>query len=260
MAIDSFTGESGRERVPGLLRLLGPLAPAGVRRAARMERLAEEVSRALGLGGGSGLPDGAFDPNLGASGRPPAAYAHPGGPRNPEPAKVKLSEVHYWDPTLRWSGKTLTIAQEHRRSRPIPLPLAPPTAAAGGAGADASGQVAEVALFVSAWAGWNPRKPAAFRRRDPRPPEPWSGWDPRRPPPDGRETQVLYGSLHFLNAEGYAVLVAPQVRCAWREIAEVVQAAGLPFRVYAFACPGRTAEEIAGLLFPRRRGGVMLGE
>jgi hypothetical protein len=260
MAIESFTGESGRERLPGVLRLLGPLAPAGVRRAARMERLAEEVGRAVGLGGGSGLPDGAFDPNLGASGRPPAAYAHPGGPRSPDPAKVKVSQVHYWDPTLKWSGKALTIAQEHRRSRPIPLPLAPRTAATSEGGRGASRQVAEVALFVSAWAGRDPRKPAVFRRRAPSPLEPWSGWDPRRPPSDGRETMVLRGSLHFLDGQGYAILVAPEIRCAWREIAEVVEAAGLPFHLYAFAGPGRTGEEIANLLFPKRRGTVVLGE
>jgi hypothetical protein len=45
---------------------------------------------------------------------------------------------------------------------------------------------------------------------------------------------VRVGSLHFLDARGYAILVVPEVRCAWREIAD--------------------------LLFPRRRGSVKLGE
>jgi hypothetical protein len=260
MAFESFSSEPERDRLPSLLRLLGPLAPAGVRRAARMERLAEEAGRAVGLGGGRGAPEGAFDPNLGASGRPPAAYAHPGGPRTADPAKVMLSQVHYWDPVLKWSGTRLTIEQGHRGSRPITLPLAPRAAAARVGGRGGSGEVAEVALFVSAWAAPDPRKPVVFRRRAPRPLEPWSGWDPQRPQVDGEETVVLRGSLHFLNTQGYAVLVAPEVRCAWREIAEVVQAAGLPFHLYAFAGPGRTGEELANLLFPRRRGSVLLGE
>ena len=74
------------------------------------------------------------------------------------------------------------------------------------------------------------------------------------------DTYVRVGSLHFLDAQGYAILVVPEVRCAWREIAAVIEAAGLPFRVYAFSCSGRAGEEIADLLFPRRRGSVKLGE
>ncbi|MBR7839849.1 hypothetical protein KDL01_41825, partial [Actinospica durhamensis] len=86
-----------------------------------------------------------------------------------------------------------------------------------------------------------------------------AGRDPRRPQ-DEPDAYVRTGSLHFLDAQGYAMLVAPEIRCAWREIAAVIEAAGLPFRVYVFTCAGRTGEEIADLLFPPRRGAVRLGE
>jgi hypothetical protein len=80
MVFDHYGGEPEREGPAKLLKLLGPLAPAGVRRFARMERLAGEVGRAVAGGAGRGLPDTGFDPNLGASGRPGATYEHPGGP------------------------------------------------------------------------------------------------------------------------------------------------------------------------------------
>ncbi|HEV2639496.1 MAG TPA: hypothetical protein VGX23_30440 [Actinocrinis sp.] len=152
MGSDGF-GETEGPVLSGLLRLLGPLAPAGVRRAARMERVTEEMARATALGDSRGRPDGAFDPNLGASGRPPTLYGHSGGPQSVEPVGVMLRRVHYWDPKLTWSGTELTITQDHLKGIRIPLPLAPRTGAGTGLGQGAAGAagVAEVALFVSAW-------------------------------------------------------------------------------------------------------------
>jgi hypothetical protein len=88
------------------------------------------MSRAVAGGAGRGLPDTGLDLNLGASGRPGAMYEYPGGSRAARRLVVKLSEVHYWDARLTWSG--------------------------GGRG---SGGVAEVVLFVSRWAGRDSLRP-----------------------------------------------------------------------------------------------------
>jgi hypothetical protein len=78
------------------------------------------------------------------------------------------------------------------------------------------------------------------------------GGDQRKPPDDLEDAHVLRGSLNVLDVQGYAVLVVSEIQCAGLEIAEVIRAAGVPFRLYAFPCLRRTAEEIASLLFPRR--------
>lgn len=200
MLSEEFGERSERGSV---LRLLGPLAPEGVRRAHRMERLAEEISRAAMRGGAGRVPDG-FDPNLGASGRLPVVYEHRGGPRTRHSKTVTLNRAEHWGQTLGWNGSALTVEEAHRGGSLFTLPLA---RAGAGAPRRGRGGVTEAALFVSGW-----------------------GWvDPHR----YRDTQtppiVRHGSLHFLDARGYALLVVCEIWCAWREIAQVVKAAGVPF-------------------------------
>ncbi len=221
--------EFGAKRERGsVLRVLGPLAPEGVRRAVRMERVSEALSRTAARSSGR-LPDGGFDPNFGASGRPSPMYEHPGGPRDARSRKVQLNRADYWGEQLGWSGTStrLIVAQAKRHGFVYSLSVAPRGSATHRGGTNV---VAEVALFVSAWAGN----------------------DPRKLPDEPKDAHVLRGSLNFLNARGYAVLVVSEIQTAWLEIAEVIQAAGVPFHLYALACSRRAAEEIVGLLFPCR--------
>ena len=60
------------------------------------------------------------------------------------------------------------------------------------------------------------------------------------------------GSLHLLDGQGYSLVTISEALGSWRVVADVLEAAGVPVRVYAFFCRQRTAEEIARLLFPRR--------
>jgi len=223
---------SGHER-GGVLRFLGPLAPEGVRRAARVERVVEEMYRAA-VRRGDELPDRGFDIDRGASGRPSAKYEHPGGPQAPDRTTVSLNKMHSWGERLTWSDLELTVEEASSGGRVFLLPVVPHGGVTQRGGRRGAGEVAEVALFVSGWLG----------HELPELPE------------DDRAVPVMRGSLHFLNAQGYAVLVVPEVGCAWREVAKVIRAAGLPFHLYACKCSPRAAEEIASLLFPHRRSCV----
>ncbi len=212
------------------LRLLGPLAPEAIRRAARLERVAEEIGRAA-TGRGNVAQADAFDPDSGASGRPPALYEHPGGARSARHATAPINRADHWGEKISWNGARLTVEQGKRQGRVYPVPIAPRPGTTQPVSGGGRRGVAEVALFVCGWADSDPS-----RLRE-------------QPAPD----RVRHGSLHFLNTQGYAGLVVPEVECAWRPLAEVVQAAGLPFRLYGLVCPRRAAEEIASLLFPPHR-------
>lgn len=218
-----------------VLRLLGPLAPAAVRRAGRVERVTEEMSRAAVTISGK-LPEGAFDPDLGASGRPQAVFELPGGAPTDRHVQVSLNRVHSWGEMLVWSEGELSIEEAKLRGRKFTLPLAAPEEAAQRGGRSGTGEVAEVALFAQAW-NWA-AGPRNSKLQTP-----------------GR---VYQGSLHFLNAQGYAVLFVPEVDCYWQKLVEVVKAVGLPFHVYVLACPEKTAEEIAELLFPHHRNCIKI--
>ncbi len=221
-------GETDAKRERGrALRLLGPLAPEGVRRAARLERVVEELGRAV-TGRGSVAQDGAFDPNSGASGRPSALYEHPGGARSAGHATAPINRADHWGEKITWNGARLTVEQGKRQGRVYPVPIAPRAGMAQPVSGSGRRGVVEVALFVCGWADSDLSK-----LRDQSAPD-----------------RVRHGSLHFLNTQGYSALVVPEVECAWRPLAEVVEAAGLPFRLYGLVCPRRAAEEISGLLFP----------
>jgi hypothetical protein len=218
-----------------VLRFLGPLAPAAVRRAGRMERVTQEISRAAVVITGK-LPEDAFDTALGASGRPPAVFGLSGGAPTSRHVGVSLKQVNHWSEILAWSGAELSIAEAKLRGRKFTLPLASRAEAVRRGGRSGAGAVAEVALFAQAW-NWTSR-PRSGQQHQPE--------------------RIHQGSLHFLNAQGYAVLFVPEVDCDWQRLVEVVEAAGLPFHVYVLSCPQKTAEKIAGLLFPRRRNCIKI--
>jgi hypothetical protein len=188
---------------------------AGVRRARRVEAVAEEISKFVALGVGN-RQVGGFDPNFGASGRPEAVFEIPGSRPAPRRAVARLNKEHHWGEKLEWTGTQLAVEEARLRGRKFTIPIA---------------QIAEVALFASAW-GWTPVQRSS---------------DQQTP------ARIFAGSLHFLDAQGFAVLFVPELECYWHEIIEVTKAAGLPFRAYVLSCPKKNAEEIAKLLFPHRR-------
>jgi len=216
-----------------ILRFVGPLAPVAVRRAGRVERVAEEISRAAVTITGD-LPRGDFDPALGASGRPRATFKLSGGAPVLRDVGAPLNRVHHWGEMLVWSGEALFIEEGKLGGRKFTMPLASGGETAERGGRYGSAEVAEVALFAQSW-NWAPG----------------AGTDGRRTP-----ERIYQGSLHFLNAQGYAVLFVPEVYCLWQRLIAVVEAAGLPFNAYLLAYPQKTAEEIADRLFPRRRNCV----
>jgi len=207
------------------LRFFRPLAPESVKRAERVKRMTEVMGGAVARGNGP-LGGGDFDPELGASGRPTAAYAHSGGPRSARRADTGLNAADHYGEKLTWDGSRLIVEQAHRGGRVYTV------AVAGTAPHAKSGVVEEAALFVSAWAGS----------------------DPRKAPEDFDSGRMLCASLRFLDARGYAVLVVPEVKGVWRNIADVVQAAGVPFNLYAFPCARPIALEITHRLFPHAKG------
>jgi hypothetical protein len=212
------------------LRFLGPLAPAALRRAERVERVAEEISRATVIISGN-LPKGDFDPTLGASGRPQAVFELAGGAPTLRHVATPLNRVHHWGEMLVWSGDELFVEEGKVGGNKYTLPLASSDETSRDDGRYGSGTVAEVALFAQNW-NWA----SLLKSGDRKTPE-----------------RIYQGSLHFLNAQGYAVCFVPEVDCLWQRLIDVVTAAGLPFNAYMLACPQKTAEEIAEQLFPRRR-------
>ena len=224
MALDEL---SGGRRWAGALRWLGPLAPAAVRRAARVGRVVEEMWGSAARGRGV-FPGGGFDPDVGASGRPAPMYEHVGGKRSTRHTTALLTPKGH---LLEWTGSTLTIMQPSYlkdltvRGIKVRVPVPPPGRPARSGGRPL--EVAEVALFVACWDAADPREPDAAGR-------------------------VRRGSLHFLDAQGYSVIVRPELQSTWRVVADVVEAAGLPIRVYAFFSTPRAAKEITRLLFPHR--------
>lgn len=218
-----------------VLRFLGPLAPAAVRRAGRVERVAEEISRTAVIASGK-LPEGAFDPGLGASGRPQAVFELSGGTPVSRDVGAPLNRVYRWGEMLVWSGAELSVKEGKLNGRTFPLPLASHGEDGRRGGRSGTGAVSEVALLTQAW-NWA-SAPSSSDRQAP--------------------ARIYQGALYFLNARGYAVLVVPELECAWQRLIEVVKAAGLPFHTYALSCPQKTAEEIAELLFPRHRNCVKI--
>lgn len=218
------------ERI-GALRWLGPMAPKGVRRAARVERVVDEMWRATARRHGR-FPGDGFDPDLGASGRPAAMYEHLDRAQSSSPVTAALSAEGH---RLAWTGAVPTVGRRAYmsgsfRGRTYQVPVSPPgrSARSGGHGGS-SPEVAEAALFVACW----------------------DAPDPREPDMTGR---MRRGSLHLLDAEGRSMFVVPEVVGSWRVVADVIEAAGVPMRVYAFFCLQHTAEEITNLLFPRGPG------
>ena len=231
--------EAGAER-HGRLRWLGPLAPEGVRRARRADLLVEAIGRKTSLSS-SGL---GFDPDRGASGRPTPFYEHPGGAPVLQSASAWLSPDRR-NTKLKWNGFYLTVEHIERGLRVYTIDLAPRTASEKPDVSIKMRQATQAALLVSSWSQWhpwdrpNPRARSAMR------------YDPANP-------SILHGSLHFMDADGYAVFTTRAAGCTWREIAEVAESAGLPLSVYVLLCSDEAAAELARLLFPPRRYCAMI--
>lgn len=192
-----------------------------VRRARRVKRVAEEISRNAVLDERN-LQVGGFDPNLGASGRPEAVIELPGSRPASYRVVVWLNQEHHWGEKLEWSGTELSVEEAKIGGRKFAIPVA-----SGG-----TGLLTEVALFASSW-GWKPVRRVS---------------DQQTP------ARIFAGSLHFLDAQGYAFLVVPEVECSWSDLIDVVRATGVPFHAYVLSCLKKSADEITELLFPHRRG------
>lgn len=190
-----------------------------VRRARRSERVVEEISRCVARDARN-RQLGAFDPNVGASGRPEPFFEFPARPPASRREVVWLNHEHHWGERFEWNGTSLTIEEARYNSRTFTI-YRP-----GGAH-----EVVEAALFASSW-GWLRAQSTDSQQRPAR---------------------IFRGSLHFLDAQGYTVVLIHSAGCAWRDLIDVVKGSGLLFRAYVLACPGKEAREIAELLFPTRR-------
>jgi hypothetical protein len=180
----------------------------------RRARRSERLTRELSATPLMAGPSGnGFDPNLGASGRPSTFYEYPSGPPTSRGAAVWLSPDQ-WTTKLKWNGFHLTVEYTESKSAVYTIDL----------GEGATSEVVEAALFASSGLG-----------------------------NDTTDARHDTGSLHFLDAYGYAVFVVAKINCSWREVTAVLESAGLSVSVYSILCSDEAATRIARLLFPRRR-------
>ena len=184
-----------------------------------MEELDREATLPIGR------PGAVFDPNRGASGRPPPYYEHGGGPsRVAQGAAVRLTSQS----RLKWNGFYLTVESTAARHFVNTIDVAPGVVQWEGDGSGRAGDVVEAVLFIFAWR-----------------------WDPAGRDETNR-ARSFGGSLHFLNAKGYSALEVDAVGRRWRDVTEVLEAAGMPLSVYVVPCGGEAEVKISRLLFPRR--------
>lgn len=241
--------------LPGLVEpLVWLLWPASVHRAVRCARAAETLTNPAR----AARPIG-FDPDRGAAGRPgrplfsaepetgssPGRGFSPGPGAGPEPEKraVALSDiglsVQPWpdrenlsssgsmsgsqrsDVQLSWNGFELTLVDRDRP--PVPVPLA-------GRGQDPAYDrirrpVAELVWF---------REGHVHRRSVP---PPWDGLDQ---------------CLVLLDADGFRVGTVSRVTDDWLSVAQVAEAAGVPFAAYDLGSQWDDTTSANERLFPRR--------
>ncbi|MBR7829319.1 hypothetical protein KDK95_23630 [Actinospica sp. MGRD01-02] len=176
---------------------------------------------------GDSIPTIVFDPGSGASGRPSAAFTFPGGHPKPSAVTASLGVA-----VLHWTGRALILKSTGIDGRAFPLPLAS-RETDGKAGEEReSDRIAEVAVLAATGPQGHTRRQSGHRVGA-------AQWR---------------GSMHFLNSQGFTVLVVVGVSCTPAAVVDVLKSAGVPFRVYEVACEyDAEARQVARLLFPRAR-------